>query len=265
MHTNETAKGIVVIDIGGSGVKLATFIGNELSEVQRKQTFSIDEFIAFINVQSQHIQIKGIGISVSGCVQGDTGIVLSCGVAQYLVGNLKEIVVSHFPTAEIHIVNDGEAHALALLKEPNIRLGAINLAIGTAVGLGVIDKNGHVVRTLSDENWEISALKVNTLTSKTSVWWALGQKGLKELVDNYGEKGYEHFGCCLGSFASHLAMIFRPNTICFSGGHIVKHCELFEKAVFSRFTPPRHTSPQLIFQKHGEQALIGLTTLFNIY
>ena len=254
---------LIVVDIGGSGTRIGVFLDDELTSVKHEQVNSVEGLISSIKSCSQFSHVKGIGISVPGYVQGDTGVVLSCGAAPYLEGNLRETILSHFPTAIINVVNYGEAHALALLKSPDIKFGAINLALGTAVGLGVIGKNGEIVRTLSGDNWDVSALKVKTLTSKKSIWWALGQKGLEELVNDYGEKGYEHFGCCLGSFASQLATIFRPCTIAFSGGHIVQHWEFFEKAVFREFTPPRLTSPQLIPQKYTESALIGLTALFS--
>jgi predicted NBD/HSP70 family sugar kinase len=251
------------VDIGGSGARLGIVDGRRITAIQREAVTSVDELIGAIKKRAT--RINGIAISVAGFVHGDSGRVTLSRNAGYLEGELKARLESSFPAVSIHIVNDGEAHALALLKTPNLKLGAINIALGTSVAFGVLGENGRVVRSLSGGNWDIGDLWVRTSASDPCAWWALGQKGLEELERKYGDGAYDRFGYRLGSFASQLATIFRPNTIGFSGGIITKYWSRMEKAVKGEFRAPLITSPTLIAQQYDEPALIGLSTLFNYH
>ena len=261
LHPCHTAEPEMVIDIGGSGVRIGVVSEHGVASIQRESIHSMDELIRAIKARATHI--KGIAISVPGFVYADSGQVLLSQVAPYLEGNLKEKLETAFPGTRIYIVNDGEAHALALLTLSNVKLGAINLSIGTALGFGVLNEKGKILRTLSGENWDIGSLWLKTRAPDPSVWWALGQNGFEELQRSMGEKAYEHFGYRLGAFASQLAIIFRPQTIGFSGGFIARYWDKMENAVKSEFQPPTLLSPQLVAQKDTESALVSLSILFK--
>ena len=260
----------IVVDIGGSGARIGVVSEQGIAGVQRESIHSVENLVDVIKSRSANIQ--GIAISVAGFVYADSGCVSHVTAAPFLEGNLKEKLGIHFPDACIHIVNDGEAHALALLNIPNVKLGAINLAIGTSVGFGVLNERGEPVKTVSGENWEINELSFRTrvpnlyawIMSRAYVGWGLGENGIEQLKQAMGTKSYKHIGCRLGAFASQLAVIFRPRTIGFSGGYISRYWPKIEDAVRKEFQPPPFMNcPELIAQKDSESALVGLSFLFK--
>ena len=253
----------IVIDIGGSGVRMGVVSEHGVASVRRESVHSIDELIRAI--RNCGANVTGIGISVPGIVNAEKGAVLLSRVAPYIEGNLREKIVNAFPKTDVYIVNDGEAHALAMLSLPNLQLGAINLSIGTAVGFGVLSDKGKIVRTLSGENWEIGDLWIRTRAPEPYVWWALGEKGIENLKNDLGDNAYIHFGHRLGAFASQLALLFRPRTIGFSGGFIARYWDIIKDNVYKEFqnVQPVLLSPQLVAQKDTEAALVGLSMLFK--
>jgi len=262
----------IVIDIGGSGARIGEVTEFGVAAVQREFINSKEELIQVIKSRFSHID--GIAVSVTGLVHAGTGCVINSDSASYLEGNLKETLCKAFPDSRIYVVNDGEAHALALLNIPHVKLGAINLAIGTSIVLGVLNERGEPVRTVSGENWEIGHLLLTTrmsnpvakLTFKPYVYWALGENGIEKLKQSMGEKSYKHFGFLLGAFSTQLAILFRPKTIGFSGGYISRYWHKIEESFNKEFRPSASfmTTPEIIAQKDTESALIGLSLLFKL-
>ena len=251
----------IAVDIGGSGVRTGIISANGVDEIRWESVGSLEELTDAIKQRSP--SVDGIALSVPGFIHGESGYVSLNTVAPYLQGKLKENIESVFPHAEVFVVNDGEAHALALLNSQKIELGAINFSLGTSVGFGALNEMGQVVRSLSGENWDVGDLQVDAQVSMPYAWYALGQNGLKELLRTYGDRGYEVYGSCLGRFASQLAVIFRPKTIGFSGGITVNNWSRIEKTVNNEFTEPVNSSVRLIAQKDNEAALAGLSTFFR--
>lgn len=251
----------IVVDIGGSGARIGIVTRLGIVSIQRETINSIDELVNAI--KSRAVRITGIAIAVPGFVQGDSGRVLLSRNAPYLEGNLCDELKGFFPEAEIYVINDGEAHALALLSLPNIELGAINIAIGTSVGFGIISEMGQVIRTLSGQNFDIGDLWLRTHASDAHAWWALGESGLEELERTFGDDAYKHLGASLGYFATQLAIIFRPKTIGFSGGIASRYWNKIETAIKAEFNPPILSPTQIVGQKDAEPALVGLSMLFR--
>ena len=162
----------IIVDIGGSGTRIGIVSEHGVAAIQRESLDSVEGLIAAIRARTD--KVTGVAVSVPAFVQGDSGKVILCRNAPWLVGNLSQQLKNAFPDIPIHVVNDGEAHALALLSRSDLKLGAINLSIGTSVGFGVLGINGKVVRTAGGENWDIGDMWIKTSASEPYVWWALG-------------------------------------------------------------------------------------------
>ena len=51
-------------------------------------------------------------------------------------------------------LHDGGAHALSMHRLENLKLGAVALAIGTSLAVGVLDREGILIHPSSGENWD---------------------------------------------------------------------------------------------------------------
>jgi predicted NBD/HSP70 family sugar kinase len=257
-------KDYIVVDIGGSGVRIGLVTPHGTAGIKRESVQSVDGLVAAIKSRSGNI--GGVALSVAGFVNSESGRVILSGCAPWIVGNLRDNLAAKLPHGtQIHIVNDGEAHALALKSYPNIKLGAVNIAIGTGVGFGVLDINGNAVRTLNGDNWDIGDMHIKTRAPNPWVWWCLGEAGIEELKSSMGkEKGLIHYGHRLGFFMTQIAIIFRPQTIGLSGGFITRYWQQIKNGVEAEFQPPSHLPrPDILVQKDEEAALQGLVTLFD--
>lgn len=254
----------IAIDIGGSGTRWISVIEGKQSKLKKETIHSINHLMRVIKFSCENSKVDGIALSIAGFVNSEKGEVLISRNAPWLVGDLRDTLHEEFPTATIHIVNDGEAHALSLLSDTRTKLGAINLSIGTSVALGVLDVHGEPIRSASGTNWDVGDFQIKTSASNSDVWWALGSYGLGELEQRYGDlrRAYEQFGYRLGSFLSQLAVIFRPNTIGLSGGIITKGWSVMERTINEEFKSPVKLHPQIIKSQFEESAIIGLLNLF---
>ena len=182
--------------------------------------------------------------------------------ATYLEGPLASVLGREFPRAKVHIINDGEAHARALLRRDHVRFGAINLALGTSVAFGVIDEKRQVVRSCCGENWDIGDMILSTRASRKEVYWALGAEGLSELERGMPDEAYYQYGCRLGTFLNTLAVVFRPKTIGLSGGIVLNHGEEILRGVTNEFYPPvASEGVDIVLQTERETVMSGLATL----
>lgn len=257
----------IAIDIGGSGIRWVTMMGGRKSPVRNGTIDSIESLVHMIRSSFTDGEVEGIGLSVPGFLNSEKGEVLFCRIAPWLTGDLRGALRREFPYATIHIVNDGEAHALSLLKDPRTRLGAINVSIGSAVGFGVLDIHGNPIRTASGTNWDMGEFIITTRSDNQAIWWAIGTNGLKELEERvYSGKqsaAYNHFGYRVAILLSQLAVIFRPNTIGLSGGIITRGWSAMEETVRNNFVRPPELDPQIIKSNFEEAAIAGLFKLLE--
>ena len=251
----------IIVDIGGSGTRIGIVSEHGVAAIQRESLDSVEGLIAAIRARTD--KVTGVAVSVPAFVQGDSGKVILCRNAPWLVGNLSQQLKNAFPDIPVYVINDGEAHALALLSRSDLKLGAINLSIGTSVGFGVLDINGKVVRTAGGENWDIGDMWIKTSASEPHAWWALGEHGIEELKNSLKDGAYKKFGYRLGAFISQLAIIFRPQTIGLSGGYISRYWDKMKDAVREEFKAPLNIEPRIVAQKDAEVALVGLAELLN--
>lgn len=268
----------VLIDIGGSGIKLATYKNGEISGIEKRNDIdSFDGFVRMIKDRSAGERLGGIAISTAGFVDAEAGRVLTCRCAPYLQGELVQRLKDSFsPLTKVFVMNDGEAHARALLlPKRNVKFGAIHLAFGTSVSLGVINERKEIVRTCGGENWDVGNFRIRTArTLKTpekayEVWYELGSAGLKELEQTREiPDPYRHFGNRLGNFLIDLAVVFRPKTIGLSGGIIMSQGQAILEGVKEEWQARDFSGP--VCSDRVEFALLtdsmavmeGLTTVF---
>ena len=255
----------LLVDIGGSGVKIAKYKDKTIGKVGKYgAASSVEELIRMIRNAAGDERATGISISTAGFVNSDEGRILHCKCAPGLEGEIVKKLKKEFPLTKIAIINDGEAHARALLNPArNIRFGAVHLAFGTSVSLGVINDKKQVIHACSGENWDIGDFELRTKEEPYEVWYKLGSKGLSDLEKNTDiSNPYYHYGCRMGSFLRNLAVIFRPRTIGLSGGIVSSHESDILRGVNEEFRKPVYSDKVDIVVLRGENsAMEGLTTL----
>ncbi|MCR4646376.1 MAG: hypothetical protein K5695_13380 [Oscillospiraceae bacterium] len=252
----------VLVDLGGSGAKIAAYSGGKIGAVRRCSVSSEAELFAGIQKSAEGKTVTSLAFSVAGFVNAGEGSVLRSACYPFLEGELAAHAEKAFPRAKVRVVNDGEAHARSLLLQPDVRFGAIHLAFGTSVAFGVINEKKEVIQTVRGENWDIGCILLNTRASEKDVWWALGSNGLAELENTPGVDPYLHFGCRMGTLLNQLAVIFRPYTIGISGGIITAHAREIEQGVREELRePPFSEKPEIRFLPGQDTVMQGLTTL----
>jgi predicted NBD/HSP70 family sugar kinase len=194
----------VVVDIGGTGAKLALSTRSGLKNICREHPKSPQDFFACIRKLTGGLGPDALAVAVPGIMLGKE--VVHAHNAPWLGGNPAETIGRELllNDKKIHLINDGEAHALALKTRPDTKLGAIHLSIGTGVGFGVLNENGEVLRTLSGNNWEIGDVRLVTQAPDKEAWRLLGSAGFEEQIKRTDTDGGKYFGWRLGNLASQL-------------------------------------------------------------
>jgi len=224
-------------------VKIKRYVQGVLRHTYPFKPTSLEEFYKCIedmakdNKPSADPQVTGIAISLCGEYDYINEEVISCWAYPFLIGRLKDNLVERFKCQNIHIVNDGDAHALAL-KSVYVQRGlhsesAINLSLGTAVGFGILDWRGNLLHTCQGHNWEVGHWQCDTKAIHKEQCWALGSQGLKSLEEEYGApNAYIYYGQRLCHFLGRdLIPIFHPKIIGLSGGIAAAHFQDIEEGI----------------------------------
>ena len=252
----------ILVDVGGSGIRIAPYSGGKIGVVTTCHSRSKQELFQEIRKAANGAPVTSIAFSVAGFVNAAKGQVLKSANASFLEGDLAGDARKALSARKVSVVNDGEAHARALLLQDNVQFGAIHLALGTAVAFGVIDANRNVLQTLGGENWDIGDMTMTTRSENKEVWYLLGTHGLRELENSLGEDAYLHFGCRLGTLLTQLAVIFRPRTIGLSGGIVTGHADVLRRGIRMDFhTPPFSGDIDIRLLTGKDTVMQGLTTL----
>lgn len=253
----------VVADIGGSGTRIGSLSGSLVAGVHRAETDSLDDLAKAILEFAP--EVEEVGLSVPGVVDTANGRVEISRVAPWLEGDTADGLRDRLD-CDVHVLNDGTAHALAMLREPELELGAICLSVGTSVGFGAISHQGEILPSLTGLSWEVGDVVLRTGASQPAAWWALGKPGLTELQQERGEvAGLERFGLRLGAFARTLAAVFQAQTVGFSGGLVARYWRHLEHGVRSEIGTPLigDRAPLLLPLSSVEPALDGLGVLLR--
>lgn len=206
----------IVVDCGGSGVRLGIVHRGGVGDVTNISVESLPDLVRSIRRASPAPSC--VAVSIAGFVDSQRGIVRLSRCASWAEGHLAHRLTKELGCPAI-VLNDGEAHALAMLTTPEIRFGAIAVSLGTSVGVGIVGADRKLLKPCSGENWDFGEWKLHTSAANPDLWWALGAKGLHDLEADHGpEQGARQFGFRLGAFLAQLTCIFQPKTIVLSGG-----------------------------------------------
>jgi predicted NBD/HSP70 family sugar kinase len=252
---------VVVVDIGGSGVRLATAQGGTLGAIDRASVDSLDEFTRIVTAHADG-RFDALAVAAPGTVDPWRGVVASSTVAPWLEGNLADDLGRRL-SVPVRVLNDGEAHGLAMLADDRVTFGAICLPLGTNVGMGVIDIGRHVVRPLTGGSWGVSMWRRDASTRR-AFWWELSAQYLLEQDRKSGErKATEQFGRRLASLLAQLAIVFQPGTVALAGGIAHGRWETMRPVVESeiRTLLRGEGRPDIIVLRERESALAGLAQL----
>jgi predicted NBD/HSP70 family sugar kinase len=131
--------------------------------------------------------VTGIAISLCGEYDYVNEEVVRCFAYPFLVGKLRDNLKERFGCGNVWIVNDGDAHALALKSYYKQRgkssASAISLSLGTGVGFGILDWKGELLHMCRGHDWDVGSWQCDTRASNKTLYWALGSQGLMELEE----------------------------------------------------------------------------------
>ena len=234
----------LLVDCGGSSVKIRRCVDGALrAHTHPFKPTTLEEFIGCLEDMarddnpSADPHVTGIAISICGEYDYVNDDVLSCYHYPFLIGKLGDKLKERFGCENVCIVNDGDAHALALkslFAQEGMRAEcAINLSLGTAVGFGILDWNGNLLHTCRGHNWEVGNWQCDTKASCKEQYWALGSLGLNDLEKQYGSpNAYVYYGQRLCHFfARDLVPVFHPRIIGLSGGIAAGHFKDIEEGI----------------------------------
>ncbi len=275
----------ILIDVGGSGVKITRIENGVLDPaVQSFKPTSRDEFYSFISEVAQKDgssskpDIKGIAVSICGEYDYENEEVLSCWHYPSLIGKLRDDLRKKFHCRNVHIVNDGDAHALALKadyaqKGLGCPTSAVNLSLGTAVGFGLLDWKGDLLHNCQGHNWEAGNWKCDTRADTKDLYSALGSSGLEILEDQFGRcpDAYIHYGRRLCHFLGRdLVPLFRPKIIGLSGGIVARHHKDIDTGIQLECAKSNYLAPdqplhgvQIYLLNNKDSVMLGLAKLLE--
>lgn len=234
----------VLIDCGGSSLKIEIYPDNStggiLAEGSCPKPTSLDGFYDCIDRLLQeaktddsiaHQDVKKIAVSVCGEYDYEAEEVVKCWAYPFLKGKLKDKIGERFKCKNynVRVVNDGDAHVYALKAAYAERqkkiCAAVNLALGTGVGFGLLDAKGNLLHSCQGHNWEVGEWPCETKQPNKALWSVLGAQGLACLEKDHGTPdAYVIFGRRICHFlATKLVPVFHPQTIGLSGGIVAAH------------------------------------------
>ncbi|WP_071286317.1 ROK family protein [Mycolicibacterium llatzerense] len=247
----------VVADIGGSGTRFATIRGGVLTDAGREAVSSYPQFLALL--RSRCAAPRSVAVSTARFVNSTTGQVRLSRAAPWAEGDLAGRLRRDLG-CPVAVMNDGEAHALAMRRTNGVRFGALAVALGTSVGIGVLGVDRRVIRPCSGENWDLGDLRLHSRAPDPSLWWALGSNGLHEMESVMGtDAAARHFGYRLGAFFVQLVIGFQPRTIVLSGGITVARSTVFLPTVHSELAsvPSHFVRPRILVSPFRQAGLVG--------
>lgn len=271
----------ILVDVGGSGVKIKRYENGVLDpDVHSFKPTSRIEFYSCIfemATKGDESDIEGIAVSICGEYDYGKEEVLSCWRYPFLKGKLRDDLEKEFDCWNVHVVNDGDAHALALKAEYvqdgfSCPSSAVNLSLGTAVGFGLLDCKGDLLHTCQGRNWEVGNWQCDTRESTKDLYSALGSPGLSSLEERHGSPiAYIYYGQRLCHFLGRdLVPLFRPKIIGLSGGIIAGHFQEIDEGIRRECEKSRYREPGnplygvVIHLSHEKDSvMLGLTELLE--
>lgn len=263
---------IKAIDIGGSGVKVATFLYQATTR-EIKILDTVEKFIdpewenfgAWLSMKISH-DFDYMAISCAGFIDTENGIVKLFRVGDWVNRPLVSEIEMTFRCKPV-ILNDAEAHLMAHMQSYNHP--QICISLGTSIGFAISTEEGNILRPRKDSNFDLGGVKIPTRATNNEVWWALGADGLNELKLTFGEeRGYQQFGWRMGAFLVSICSMFQPRSVVFSGGILLANADVFMNSVKDEFVKGRPNwleKPEFILSPYKADAALWGITKYLLY
>ena len=246
----------VVVDMGGSGTRIGAVEDGRVVGVHGAQVATADDLAdAILAVDPRP---GGVGVSVNGRVDADRGIVEASRAAAWAEGRLRDALVSRVD-APVSVIGDGDAHAFALTRIPDIEYGGIAISLGATVAFGALNRHGALIHPCGDSGWDLGHWRVVDDGAITEVWWSLGGHGLYDLEREHGDGAAERYAYRLGTFLVDAVQLFRPRTVLLTGGIVVGLGDALHEPVAEqlRGLPVSVHTPRVVYSPSRDTALFG--------
>lgn len=246
----------VVVDIGGSGTRIGAVVNGNVVGVHSAQVATADDLAAAILDVDR--TPAGVGISISGHVDADRGRVFASRAAAWAEGDLRTALGSLID-APVSVIGDGDAHALAITRLPDVRHGGIAISLGASLAFGALNQHGALIHPCGSTGWDLGHWRLVGDGANTEAWWALGGHGLYDLERKHGDGAAEIYAFRLGSFLVDAVQLFRPRTVLLTGGIVVGLGEALHGPVAEqlRGLPLTVATPRVVFSPSRDTALYG--------
>ena len=171
---------VLVLDFGGSFLKYAliddkfNFYHKSIVETPNKNE---EIFVATIRkiYETYKDEIRGIGISLGGKINSQTGIVMSSGQFPFFNGRSITKILSELIPIKITVENDGICAGLAEYKEGSLKgcQNALVVIFGTGIG-GAAILDGKFYKGTRNCGVEFSLLRSYSKSSLNHTWFMYG-------------------------------------------------------------------------------------------
>ncbi|QYO65293.1 ROK family protein [Leptolyngbya sp. 7M] len=204
---------ILSIDIGGSGIKVATLVlDGRTSKIRARHRFDLPENVDNLEryifrrlaslYSDQVLRAFPIAVSAVGFIDSDSGICRFSTRNKWKKRPMRANLQKCFSNESVFLMNDVESHLFAHADSHEHSI--LTIAIGTSAGLAFTDYQGGIVQLRKGWQTEFGAIRMKPTEPPEhgEVWWRLGSYGHAELLKRYGtrEEAGKHFGYRLGFF-----------------------------------------------------------------
>lgn len=246
----------VVVDVGGSGTRLASTAHGEIGAVSAARVASVAELAAA--VRALDVPLGAVGVSLAGRVDSDAGVVLSSRAAAWAEGPLRDRLSAALKVP-VSVLGDGDAHALALTRVPDVEYGGVAISLGHSLAFGALDRRGTLLQPCGDSSWDLGHWRLIDEGTDSEAWWALGGHGLYDLERELGDGAAERYAYRLGSFLVDVIALFRPRTVLLTGGIVDTLGDALHGPVAEQLQglPLTVDTPRLVYSPSRHTALYG--------
>ena len=246
----------VVVDIGGSGTRIGAVVDGNVVGVHSARVATAEDLAAAVAAVNR--SPAGVGVSLSGHVDADRGQVVASRAAAWAEGNLRTELVRRLDTP-ISVIGDGDAHALALTRLPDVQYGGLAISLGASLAFGALNHHGALIHPCGRTGWDLGHWRVVADGANTEAWWGLGGHGLYDLAREYGDGAAEIYAYRLGSFLVDTVQLFRPRTVLLTGGIVVGLGAALHGPVAEQLEslPNSVPAPRVVYSPSRDTALYG--------
>ena len=246
----------VVVDIGGSGTRIGAVVDGHVVGVHSAEVATAEDLAAAIRAVDD--APAGVGVSLNGRVDADRGEVAASRAAAWAEGELRTELVSLLDVS-VSVIGDGDAHALALTRLPQVEYGGLAISLGASLAFGALNRHGALINPCGRTGWDLGHWRIVGDGSNTEAWCALGGHGLYDLEREHGDGAAEIYAYRLGSFLVDTVQLFRPRTVLLTGGIVVGLGEALHGPVAEQLESLPHTlyAPRVVYSPSRDTALFG--------